>query len=405
MKRNPLPSLTQQVILPLYRPILALLAILLWLSAVLLPTADAQEQVELPSYWQYTSSGRLHLARPADVNGDGVDEFIVVDDNNRIDVIDASGEPLWSRIMPNRATALAVVNLAENGELEPGIVIGVPNQLIMLSAEGDEIWRTAINPLDIQSSLSGVDETSGGEGQVRPPVAVPGKLADLVDSESGRSQIVVLLESGELILLDTSGNQIWRHTEHASTELTASPQMLVTDLDLDGQDEIIFSVINPRRFGQLVLIDDGRVLWDLSLSRIITDLEAIRFREDSQPLIAVSTTSGHVQLIDYLRRRHWLRTLNTPATSLAEIHLPDQSLLAVGTDTGVVTAFDEQGRSVWSAHLADGADREVLFLASTSEVTNEHEPVLAAVLESNDDRSSADIILLDGRGKIKAKIT
>ncbi|MEJ2753886.1 MAG: hypothetical protein P8169_14605, partial [Chloroflexota bacterium] len=179
----------------------------------------------------------------------------------------------------------------------------------------------------------------------------------------------------------------------------------MTDLDLDGQDEIIFSVINPRRFGQLVLIDDGRVLWDLSLSRIITDLEAIRFQEDSQPLIAVSTTSGHVQLFDYLRRRHWLRTLNTPATSLAEIHLPDQSLLAVGTDTGVVTAFDEQGRSVWSTHLADGADREVLFLASTSEVTNEHEPVLAAVLESIDDRSSADIILLDGRGKIKAKIT
>ena len=405
MKRKPLPSLPRQVVFPPYRPILALLAILLWLSAISPPLAAAQEQVQQPSYWQYTSSGRLHLARPVDVNGDGVDEFIVIDDNNRIDVISASGELLWSRIMPNRVTALGVVNLTDNGEMEPGIVIGMPNQLIMLSAEGDEIWRTAINPLDIQSSLSGVDETPGAEGQVQPPVAVPAELAGLVDSVSGLSQIVVLLESGELILLDTSGNQIWRHTEHASTELTASPQMLVTDLDLDGQDEIILSVFNPRRFGQLVLIDDRRVLWDLSLSRIITDLEEIRFQEDSQPLIAVSTTSGHVQLFDYLRRRHWLRTLNTPATSLAEIHLPDQSLLAVGTDTGLVTAFDEQGRSVWSTHLADGADRKVLSLASTIEVTNEHEPVLAAVLESIDDRNSADIILLDGRGKIKAKIT
>ncbi len=404
MKNNPPSSLSRPVARQLHRPILVLLSVMLCLAAIAIPGADAQEQVELPSYWQYASSGRLNLVHPVDVNLDGVDEFLIVDDNNRIDLTTASGETLWSRIMVNRVTALAVVNLAENGGMEPGIVVGMPNQLIMLSAEGDEIWRTAINPLDIQSSLSGVDESVTGEEQVQPPVAVPADLAELVDVESGRSQIVTLLESGELILFDTDGNQIWRHTDHASSELTASPQMRVTDLDLDGQDEIVLSVFNPRRFGQLALFDDGRVLWDLSLSRIITDLEKVRFRENSQPLIAVSTTSGHVQLFDHLRRRHWLRTVNTPATSLAEIHLPDQNLLAVGTDTGVVTAFDEQGRTVWSTHLADGADREVLYLTSTGEATNEHEPVLAAVLESIDDRSTADIALLDGRGRIRAKI-
>ena len=382
--------------------VLAAIALVYFLFHV--GVASAQDQVELPSYWQHSTSGRLRLIQTADVNLDGVDEFLLVDDNDRIDLISASGKLLWSFVAPNSVFSLDVVNLSETGQPRPGIVIGMPNQLLLLSAEGEEIWRTAIRPLDIQSSLSGVEESPDGEVQIPRSATVPLDIIGLDSDNEGQSTILVLLESGELILLDTNGKQIWRHADHSSEDLTFPPKVLTSDLDLDGQDEIILSVFNPRRFGQLVLIDDGRVMWDLSLSRSITDLQEIRFGDDSQPLVAVSTTSGHVQIYDYLRRRHWMRTLNTPATSLAEIRLPDQTILAVGTDTGMLTAFDEQGRRLWTSHLADEADRPVLALASAPTVNDESEPVLAAILEAKDDRSSADIFLMDGRGKITAKI-
>jgi hypothetical protein len=51
----------------------------------------AQAQPEIPSYWQYAASGRLLHVEPADVDRDGVDEFLVADENGRVDLIRASG--------------------------------------------------------------------------------------------------------------------------------------------------------------------------------------------------------------------------------------------------------------------------------------------------------------------------
>ena len=366
--------------------------------------SSAQDQVDLPSYWQHSTSGRLSKVRAADINLDGVEEFLVVDENNRVDLISATGKIAWNFVAPNRVTSLEVITIDENGDFRPAIVIGMPNQLLLLSPEGEEIWRTAINPLNITSSQSGVEEPFASEDQTIPKTALPIDIVAYDDGNQGQSQILVLLQTGELIIFDTSGHQVWRHTDHSSDDLTSTPQVLASDFDLDGQDEIALSVFNPRRFGQLVFIDKGRVLWDLSLSRSITDLEEVRFREGGQPLIAVSTTSGHVQIYDFQRRRHWLRTLNTPATSLAEVHLPDQTVLAVGTDTGAVIAFDEQGRRLWTTQLADEADRSILALAAAPAVKDFSEPALVAILEAKDDRSSADLILLDGQGKTTAKI-
>ena len=186
-------------------------------------------------------------------------------------------------------TSLEVIIIDENGDFRPAIVIGMPNQLLLLSPEGEEIWRTAINPLDITSSQSGVEEPFASEDQTIPKTALPIDIVAYDDGNQGQSQILVLLQTGELIIFDTSGHQVWRHTDHSSDDLTSTPQVLASDFDLDGQDEIALSVFNPRRFGQLVFIDEGRVLWDLSLSRSITDLEEVRFREGGQSLIAVSS--------------------------------------------------------------------------------------------------------------------
>jgi hypothetical protein len=378
--------------------------ILIWALFSDAHKASAQEQVELPSYWQFSSSGRLNDVKAADINLDGVDEFLIVDENNRVELISTSGKLIWDFTAPDRVTSIEVIKLSDAGELRPGIVIGMPNLLLLLSAEGEEIWRATINQLEIPSSQSGLEEPLEAENPLQTISVIPIDIVAVDEGNDGQSKILVLLETGELIIFDADGYKTWRHTDHASENPTSTPQVLVSDFDLDGQDEIVLSVFNPRRFAQLVFIDDERVLWDSSLSRSITDLEEINFREDSQPLIAVSTTSGHVQIFDFLRRRHWLRTLNTPATSLAKVPQPNQNLLAVGTESGTVIAFNEQGRRVWTTRLADEADRSVLSLAAVPAVKDKSEPALAAILEAKDANSLADAIIMDGQGKTSAKI-
>ncbi len=404
MKTRPPTPQTTHGSRPLQRALLLFATLLLGIALLNDKSASAQDREELPGYWQYSTSARLSDVLVADMNLDGVEEFLVVDENKRLDLISASGELLWNHTVNDSIRTLAVIDLVDSGEVSKGVVVGMPNQLILLSAEGREIWRAGIRPLDIQSSLSGVDESAGAEDVAPNAEAFPVEIQAFRESGNGQAKILVLLGSGELILFDTDGKQTWQHKDHRSDDLSTSPQMLVADFDLDGQDEIVLSVFNSRRFGQLVFIDSGVMLWDLSLSRKVTDLEEVLFREGSQPLFAVSTTSGHVQLFDHLRRRHWLRTLNTPATALAEVHLPDQTVLAVGTDTGTITAFDEQGRSLWTTNLADTADRPILAVAAAPHVFDVREPVLAATLQDGQDGTTADIILVDGRGKTSSKI-
>jgi hypothetical protein len=387
------------------RWLLLLLAVIILGSLISnVKDTSAQDQLELPSYWKFSSSDRLSEVKVADVNLDGMDEFLIVDENNRVNQLSTSGKMVWNFTAPEQVISLTTITLDDNDELKTGIVLGMPNLLILLSADGEEIWRTAINPLEIPFTKPGDEESLADNDLVQSTNALPIDITAFYEGNDRQSSILVLLQTGELIVFDAAGNQTWRHLEHSSEDPTSTPQVLVSDFDLDGQDEIVLSVFNPRRFAQLVFIDDERVLWDSSLSRSITDLEAIKFHEDGQPLIAVSTTSGHVQIYDFLRRRHWLRTLNTPATSLAMVPQPNQNLLAVGTETGTITAFDEQGRRVWTTQLAEDGDRAVLSLTAVPAVKAQTEPALAAVLEANDDRSSADLIIMDGQGKTSSKI-
>ncbi len=387
-----------------FRRVFAL--VLLWLLLILQSAnVAAQNQPELPSYWQYSTSGQLGNVLTSDVDLDGVEEFLIVDENNHVDLINSSGKPLWNFIAPDSVTAVGIVDIGESGESQPTIVIGIPNELILLSADGKEIWRTSIIPSANQSTNSSIGETPRVD--VDPPGldSVPIDIASYDQKSDGRNEILVLLNTGNLFIFDDNGEQIQQFADLVTEELSASPLMLVSDLDQDGQEEIVVAVFNPRRFGQLAFFDNDRVLWDLSLSRIVTDLQLIKFREDSQPLVAVGTTSGHVYLYDYLRRRHWLRTLNTPVTSLAEVKLPGQSILAVGTDAGIVAAFDEQGRRLWTTQLAENPDRQVLALSAAPAVIKEREPVLAATLETTVNSNEADAFLINSKGEVSTKIS
>jgi hypothetical protein len=388
-------------------PIRRRLAFLIFLIWVILPTPHltlAQSQSDLPIYWQYAASGRLtHLAM-GDVDRDGIDEFIIADENNRVDLVDAAGKQIWSFVAPDRVTSIAAYSAADSENRPMGVVVGLPNQLLLLSSSGAEVWRTPINPIDTPTTLRG-EGRKAADSQLEGYEFLPIDIKPYDHDRDGEAEILTLLQSGELLLFDALGNLVWQHTDHPSEGSSAMPRMLLSDLDQDGQDEIVLAIYDPRRFGQLVLIDNGLALWDISLSRQITDLVEVTFEPGGQPLIAVGTSLGHVYTYDYDRERQWLRTLNTPVTSLAQVATAGGNELAVGTDSGTVLTFNREGRRSWVNQLTSSPDQPVLDLAAALPGLAGNQPVLAATVQSDrTETNTADAYLLDRQGQTLSRI-
>ena len=387
------------------RPIAILLLLLLLLPALFgRAAAQGQGQSDLPTYWQYATSGRLLQLANTDIDLDGVEEFIIADENNHVDLVNAAGKQLWSYIAPDRITAVTAVPLLSDEGPAMGIALGLPNMIILLSAGGEEVWRAPVNPLDAPTSLRG-SGSKAADSQLEGYEFLPVDIAPYDQNGDGLPEILALLQSGELLLFDQTGTQVWQYTDHPSEGVTATPRMLLSDLDQDGQEEIVLAVYDPRRFSQLILIDDGRALWELSLSRQITGLVEVAFADEGRPLIAIGTSLGHVYAYDYDRARHWLRTLNKPVTALAEIAQPTGSELAVGTAAGTVLSFDHEGRRRWITQLTDSPDEPVLHLAAAPPGLAGQQPTLAAIVDTDQsDANIAGAFLLSRDGQPLAKV-
>ncbi len=133
------------------------------LTVITLPTL-AQSQTDIPSYWQYSASGRIVNVLASDIDLNGVDDFITSDENGRVEMIDAAGTPQWRYVAPGTITSVAAMNVTGPADSPLEVLIGVPNQLILLSSTGEEIWRTRVAPLVVlPSSPPGIPPETAGE--------------------------------------------------------------------------------------------------------------------------------------------------------------------------------------------------------------------------------------------------
>jgi outer membrane protein assembly factor BamB len=163
-------------------------------------------------------------------------------------------------------------------------------------------------------------------------------------------------------------------------------------------------MFTPRRFSELVYLDDGVVQWREAVSRRITSLVEVNFFANESSL-AVGTNFGQLNLYAPNGELLWFRTVNRPITALATIELPNGPALAVGTATGSVIAFSGQGQRVWSNNLARDADRRILALLPAAKRTITGQAPLAAILESTSASNElADILLLGNNGQTLAKL-
>lgn len=344
-------------------------------------TATAQDQSRPQSYWQYAASGRLGKVVTADINGDGIDEFLVLDENSQLALLTTDGRQEWSYLSPQPISAIGTVGTSSTPYSNREIVLAGMGHLMLLDIDGNELWRASL-----------------------PNTAAPVQIGSYDYDGDAVEDILVLLASGQLLVYGPSGENLWQFAGQENLTLNVDPHMIVADLDGDTEAEIVLGLFTPRRFSELLYLDNGSVQWRQAISRRITALTVAPFGDTSN-LIAVGTNFGQLDLYSPTGELVWFRTVNRPITSLAFVQLPGEQAIAVGTASGSVIAYTVEGRRLWTNNLAKDADRRVLALLPAGGRTAAGQVPLAAILESLSDSSElADILLLGNNGQTLAKL-
>jgi hypothetical protein len=358
---------------------------------ILAPVVAAQDTPRSPSYWQFAASSKLAAVLTADINGDGIDEILALDADERLTLLSAEGLVKWTYLSSHPIFALGSVEVTGGSGNGREIVLAGADSLTLLNAAGEKIWQVPINA-----------------------ATRPVKVFSYDYRNDGTEQILILLESGQIFVFGGSGGLVWQYAGQEDLSANVNPQILVGDFDGDGAQEIVLGIFTPRRFSQLLFIDNESVRWRQSISRRITALTEAPFVNGSSH-IAVGTNFGQVDLYSADGDLVWFRTVNKPVTALAFADSPTSPALFVGTEAGSVIAYSDEGRRLWSSHLAIEADRAVLAIhpannpASVGQLPTSNpaqgNTLLAIVLESATPSGNlADVLLLGNRGQMLAKI-
>ena len=353
------------------------LALLLALAAAaaLAPRAAAQSTGRAPGYWQFAASNRLDAVTLADIDADGIDDILVLDENGRLTLLSADGEQRWSFLSPDPVAAIGAAAV-DSGLPQRSVAIAAGQDLILLDSDGEERWRIAI----------------------AAPIAPAGIFAYDFDAD-GDEDILVMLASGQLLTYDATGALLWEFAGQEDPTAAVNPQLIVSDLDADGAQELVLGLFTPRRFSQLIYLKGGVIQWRQSVSRRITALAEAPF-DGRTSAIAVGTNFGQLNLYDLEGQIVWYRTLNRPITALAFADLSSRPALAVGTDAGSVIAYSQEGRRLWANNLDSTAGRGILALLPANNRALTDQPALAAILEPASEASElADVFLLAGDGQ------
>ncbi len=356
---------------------ITLLCLLLFSSST-----SIQAQTSSAAYWRYDAPGRLNHLITADLNLDGIDEFVVVVGETGVIAVGSDGRPRWNSPFQAREniTHVTALNITAFPAQQQEIVVATRGQLSLLTASGERLWE---RPLDDEAAH--IISVSGGE--------------------NGLDEILVAQSNGNLKLFNSEGQITWNYRNETDPPAeSALPLIKIDDLDRDGEPEIILSYLAADSFSKVVVLEprnnDSR--WEFSNNGLNTALEIVEFDSAGPLEIAVGTNEAEVYLYTATGFRRWpYRTPNKPVTSLAMVQLTQGPALIVGTSVGTVVAYDQDGRRYWDNTYSDTPDSPVLAISASKIPTPESRPAAMAIILGHELGNSepADVLLIDDSGR------
>ncbi|HSM57823.1 MAG TPA: PQQ-binding-like beta-propeller repeat protein [Candidatus Sulfomarinibacteraceae bacterium] len=368
--------------------------------------AGSGGQSEPSPYWQYDAPGPLGVVKAADIDHDGIEEFVVTTEDHQVVLLSATGQARWTYQTPDQTSILELSPINVDGADNPyqQIILATADQLILLDRHGEVRWTKplALPPIPTMA-LPGASAEALRRNLSNRPVA----LRPIDRDADGNDEILVLLQSGLVQVYDGQGEYQWGYPDSAPASDEPRALVEVGDVNGDGLPEIVFSYY--IRYSRILLLDaNGRLQWDRPLSGRITSLSLVAWDEDSPMDIVVGNSfrSDRKQVERVIvydssnGMERWTRTPNRTVTALAGARLPQGPALVVGTNVGKVLSYNREGARYWQ-YQPQSPDRAIVAISATPVEPQPGQPALALTLApaSPTNNMPANVLLLDDAGQ------
>ena len=349
------------------------------LVLLLLFPSSSQAQIATDSvYWHFSAVGALDHVWQADMNGDGIDEFLIGAAQNRIIILDTNGQPAWPEPY---AAELALLQLL-SAPLDPNR----PDWHSIIAADAERLFA--------------LSQDKNIEWQLTLPAA-PAQLAIYQPPQQPAAWLIVALETGELLLVDNAGmRQSLDLVQPTPPAPQAKPQLAVAPFLNANQPAIAFSYIREDQQSELYLVTPGGTVQQRTLPVPITTLAPADFVPSERALLAVGGADGDLMLFA-AASQEWWRTpfVGHEITALAMVQHLSERLLVVGNDAGRLLAYDRFGRRQWTTTLASNPYSRILSISPNPVDTVIGQSYSLAVSLGNLSNQDSQVVLLDRNGQ------
>ncbi|MGE4563555.1 MAG: FG-GAP-like repeat-containing protein [Victivallaceae bacterium] len=193
-------------------------------------------------------------------------------------------------------------------------------------------------------SLDGKLAFFGEDGKLRKELDLKSAINDLAVEDldgDGNPEILVALQSGALMVLDTDGKELWTKKFDFYRVHPALTIVKVADLDGDGKKEILAGCDNWRVYA---FDSKGKELWNYEVVHPTRAVEAFDLDGDGKKEVLCGTKYYMMSVLDAKGARKWAAHFGPGCRALAAPKADGKTYVAAGSDDGNVYFFTPDGK-------------------------------------------------------------